>query len=131
MKNIAIYIPTHNRPHCLKRLLYWLKESGLTIYIGDSSYENNNSIVNDPNLKPLAIKYYNKSDWNIYDKWNYVTSQIKEKYTVTCAEDDFPLWQNFQSFYDQAEQLKAGCVVGRELFATKHNDFILLKSLRV
>ena len=122
--DVAVFIPTHNRPHCLKRLLRWLKNSNLPIYIGDSSYENNNSILNDPELKSLKIKYYHKVDWNIYDKWDYVTSIIKEKYTVTCAEDDFPLWQNFKNFYDQAEFSKAGCVVGRELTATKHDDRI-------
>lgn len=127
MKSIAIYIPTHNRPHCLRRLLYWLRDSGLAVYIGDSSYENNKAIINDPYLKPLSIKYYYKNDWNIYEKWNYVTSKIKEKYTVTCAEDDFPAWQNFKNFYNQAEKQNAGCVVGRELTATKYNDSILFE----
>lgn len=125
--DIALFIPVHNRPHCLKRLLHWLKGSNLPIYIGDSSYDDNAYIVNDSELQSLSIKYFHKSDWNIYDKWNYVTSRIKEKYTVTCAEDDFPLWQNFQHFYDQAELSQAGCVVGRELTAFNHNNCIVIE----
>ena len=122
--DVALFIPTHNRPHCLKRLLYWLIDSDLTIYIGDSSYEDNSNIINDPALDSLRIKYYHKIDWNIYDKSHYVTSQIQEKYTVICAEDDFPAWQNYRKFYDQAEFSKAGCVVGRELTVTTHERYL-------
>ena len=43
---------------------------------------------------------------------------------MTCAEDDFPAWQNYRKFYDQAEFSKAGCVVGRELTVTTHERYL-------
>lgn len=125
--NVALFIPTHNRPHCLARILTWLRNSKLSIYVGDSSTINNRPLIESLDTGSLKIKYYYKKDWNIYDKWHYVTSKISEKYTVPCAEDDFPIWQNYHIFYKLAERYNIGCIVGRELSANQYENHIVFE----
>lgn len=90
---LTVIIPTYNRPVYLKRILKYFKsyENMPSIQIADSSKEE----LIDPSLKKLihgnskiTYKRYPESI-TFAEKCRDACNEVKTKYSVFCADDDF------------------------------------------
>ncbi|MBI2018560.1 TIGR00180 family glycosyltransferase [Candidatus Daviesbacteria bacterium] len=95
MSSIDLVIPTHNRPHLLKRILdYYQPVAKLfdNIIIADSS-EISNKRLNKRiiSLYPNNIMYLDKFPKNLEQHYKFaeMVKYIKSKYCVFCPDDDF------------------------------------------
>jgi len=91
----TILIPTYNRPKYLKRLLKYYNEYPnykFNIFVADSSSEENKKL-NKTNISLFSNLDINYLEYAIeitpHDKLLDALNQIKTKYCVICADDDF------------------------------------------
>tara|TARA_Y100001970_G_scaffold292708_1_gene435344 strand:- start:206 stop:1195 length:990 start_codon:yes stop_codon:yes gene_type:complete len=92
--NIAIIVPTMNRPLFVIRLLEYYKKFNFkgSIHIGDSSNEKNKNILLnkiESLKKNLKIEYQYLPNHNIEITQNILTKKVKEKFVVFSGDDDF------------------------------------------
>jgi glycosyltransferase domain-containing protein len=100
-KKCGIVIPTFNRPGRLKRILSYYNECGkdCSIIIGDSSVDkikkqNKKTVSSFSDMNILYLDDYipEHHDFDLVTRKNVdVMDQVKEKYCITCADDDFVL----------------------------------------
>ena len=97
MQLCTLIIPTYNAPHYLKRILTFYSRYGpeFKIIVGDSSLDKNKKenkkIISS--FTELEIEYRDeyKTETNPHNKFADLVKQVKTKYVVFCAEDDFVL----------------------------------------
>ena len=99
--NIAIIVPTMNRPMYTIRLLEYYKKFKFTgtIHIGDSSNEVNKNILFDKiNFfkESLKIEYQYLPNHNIEITQKKLTEKVKEKFVVFSGDDDFFLLNSLE-----------------------------------
>ena len=104
---ITIIIPTFNRYNFLKRLLTYYDSFNkkLNIFIADSSSISNNdkdleSLLNNKNINYLKFP----SDISPTKKIFQSLKQIKSKYVVICADDDFIITKAIEKSVEFLEQ---------------------------
>lgn len=99
MNNCTVIIPTYNRPAHLKRILdYYITDSvGLEFIVADSS-RNDNQLLNQKTIDFFSnyqgfkcIRYSYNESIHFWEKLADVTSKVKTKYCVICADDDFAI----------------------------------------
>jgi len=91
---ITIFIPTHNRPSYLKRILAYYSEYQVAcnMIVTDSSPDeikkvNGETVLSFSNLKVQHINY--PTEINPFLKIADAVERVNTKYCVFCADDDF------------------------------------------
>ncbi len=94
MKKISIIIPTRNRPEYLRRVLSYFNEYGgdCNVIVADASSDKNKKrneeiifSFSNLNITQLSSHPSELRDLDVY----YAIKDVKEKYCVLCADDDF------------------------------------------
>lgn len=95
VKRYTILIPTYNRPNYLRRLLSYYNKFGenYNMIIADSSSNENKKLNKNiiSKFSKLNIFYIDKYSPTVrgYQKLLDAINQVKTKYSVFCADDDF------------------------------------------
>ena len=95
VKRYTILIPTYNRPNYLRRLLSYYNKFGenYNMIIADSSSNENKKINKNiiSKFSKLNIFYIDKYSPTVkgHQKFLDAINQVKTKYSVFCADDDF------------------------------------------
>jgi len=95
VKRCTILIPTYNRPNYLRRLLSYYNKFGenYNMIIADSSSNENKKINKNiiSKFSKLNIFYIDKYSLTVkgHQKFLDAINQVKTKYSVFCADDDF------------------------------------------
>lgn len=90
---ITLIVPTHNRPHFLRRLLHFLDQRDFksSIFITDSSRDemaHDNDTLVALYRSRLSIRYQH-TNVSFGAKCIYAIDAVKTPFTVFCADDDF------------------------------------------
>ena len=85
---ITILIPTHNRPHLLKRALDYYDDFGVKLIVGDSSEAIFEGAQN------YNCEYHYCPNMVFSKKLMFLIHQLKTPYYVTCADDDLTVKQS-------------------------------------
>jgi glycosyltransferase domain-containing protein len=94
MKKISVIIPTCNRPEYLRRILSYFSEYGedWNVIVADASSDKNRKrnkeiifSFSNLNITQLSDHPSELRDLDVY----YAIKDVKEKYCVLCADDDF------------------------------------------
>lgn len=143
---VSLIVPTHNRPHFMRRLLTYFQESeaNLSIIVIDSSEplkaaQNQNLTSIEGRSGKLQIEYHHtnerfspESPPIVHEKVQWALEIVSTPYVALCADDDFIVpsaLEKFTKFLDQNPGFC--CAKGRiyDFMAPKSGDFRLLPAL--
>jgi glycosyltransferase domain-containing protein len=82
---ITLLIPTYNRHQYLKRILEYYQDCSFHVIVADSSKNGYNSTT----PQPRSFQYLHFPDISLTQKLETALNEVKTKYVVMCADDDF------------------------------------------
>ena len=82
---ITILIPTHNRPHLLKRALDYYDDFGVKLIVGDSSEAIFFGAQN------YNCEYHHLPNMPIIEKWTFLIRKLSTPYHIFCTDDDLTI----------------------------------------
>ncbi|MEK6259344.1 MAG: TIGR00180 family glycosyltransferase [Planctomycetota bacterium] len=90
--SLTCVVPTHNRPHFLRRLLHFYRQfpPGFPFLVMDSSHPaaaaENRAVIES--VRESIDVDYQHSDKNVTDKCTQGLEQVRSPFVVFCADDD-------------------------------------------
>ena len=82
---ITLLIPTYNRHQYLNRILEYNKDCSFHVIVADSTKNDYKFTL----AKPASFQYLHYPDVSLTQKLENALQQVKTKYIVMCADDDF------------------------------------------
>lgn len=82
---ITLLIPTYNRHQYLNRILEYYKDCSFHVIAADST----KNVYNSTTSKPHSFQYLHYSNISLTQKLEAALNEVKTKYVVMCADDDF------------------------------------------
>jgi glycosyltransferase domain-containing protein len=143
---ICLIVPTHNRPHFMRRLLsyYQAAKAGLRIIVIDSSEPlraaQNKELVSEANWPSgLQLEYHHTNERFppefppiVHEKVQWALEIAATAYVALCADDDFLVPSALEKFVNFLDQNPDYCCAKGRIFdfiAPKKGVFRLLPAL--